>query len=466
MCCRNAFGKKGLRNAISLAECITAKMACHTPSKVIGQVEVGTQCSLPLADKSVGCCFRPGSESRSVQTTETVDQSSYTSASRPSVSPSTASGDQSQQGHLSEDHLCDYEAGKLLRLEPRARVHNGERLFKCALCPKSFFKKDHLKRHLCVHTGERPFQCPLCLQNFTRKANLETHLRIHTGEKPWQCPTCPQRFSHKSSMKDHLRTHTAFTDVCCANEDLACLCTFDNKQPQVPIAAGRLSPEFEVSTLVTLTPKGLTNAVNLDGSITTKMACHAPSKVIGQVEVGTQCSLPLTDKSVGCSFKAGSESRSVQTIETVDQSSSSSASRPSVSPSAANGDNSQQGCLRQDHLPDCEAGFTNAMSLAEIITAKTACHAPSIVIGQVEVGTQCRFPLADKSVDCSFRADSESRSVQTTETVDQSSATSAATNGADTTFVIRLQLGKNFEVRQILETDDEKEGQHYQASAK
>ncbi|XP_075557932.1 uncharacterized protein LOC142590009 isoform X4 [Dermacentor variabilis] len=104
-----------------------------------------------------------------------------------------------------------------------------------------------------------------------------------------------------------------FADVCCANEDLACLCTVDNKQPQVPIAAGQLSPEF-----------GLINAVNLDGNITAITACPGPSEAIGQVEVGTQCSVPLVDKSVGCSFKASSESRSVQTIETVDQSSSSS----------------------------------------------------------------------------------------------------------------------------------------------
>ncbi|XP_072145987.1 protein BUD31 homolog isoform X9 [Dermacentor andersoni] len=64
---------------MSLAESIARLMVCHTPSEAIGQVEVGTQCSFPLADKSVGCCFRAGSESRSVQTTEAVDQSSYPS---------------------------------------------------------------------------------------------------------------------------------------------------------------------------------------------------------------------------------------------------------------------------------------------------------------------------------------------------------------------------------------------------
>nr|XP_054924045.1 uncharacterized protein LOC126526294 [Dermacentor andersoni] len=48
-------------------------------------------------------------------------------------------------------------------------------------------------------------------------------------------------------------------------------------------------------------------------SVVAKAACHA-----------VQCSLPEAAKSVGCSFKAQSESRSAQTTETVDLLSSSS----------------------------------------------------------------------------------------------------------------------------------------------
>ncbi|XP_075558699.1 uncharacterized protein LOC142590457 isoform X5 [Dermacentor variabilis] len=93
--------------------------------------------------------------------------------------------------------------------------------------------------------------------------------------------------------------------------------------------------------------------MSLAESITAKMARHAPSKVIGQVDVAMQCSLPLADKSVGCSLKPGSESRSVQTTEAVEQLSSTSASRPSLSPSAAKCDNSKQGCVHQCHAVDC-----------------------------------------------------------------------------------------------------------------
>ncbi|XP_037571845.1 zinc finger protein 454-like [Dermacentor silvarum] len=244
----------GLTNAMSLGECITvAKVACPTPSKVIGQVEVGTQFSLPLADKSVGCSFKAERESRSVQTTETVDQSSSTSVSRPSISPSTASDDNSQQGCLHQCRLCDYETDKLVRLEEHGRVHTGERLFKCDVCLQSFSRKNTLNRHLFLHTGkrpfvchvcsqcfslktylndhlrthtgEKPFQCPLCLQKFSQKPKLQEHLRTHTGEKPFQCPSCPRSFSLKGAMKRHLRTHTGEKPYQCPT----CLQRFSQK---------------------------------------------------------------------------------------------------------------------------------------------------------------------------------------------------------------------------------------------
>ncbi|XP_075558756.1 uncharacterized protein LOC142590483 isoform X6 [Dermacentor variabilis] len=143
----------GFTNAMSLVEGITAKMACHAPSKVVGQVEVGMQCSLPLADKSVGCCFKARSESRSVQTTETLEQLTSTSASRSPISPSTATCDNSKQGFLRQCDLCDHEADKLF----------------------------HLDAHASIHTDEKPYQCPSCYRSLSRKSHLKIHLRTHTG---------------------------------------------------------------------------------------------------------------------------------------------------------------------------------------------------------------------------------------------------------------------------------------------
>ncbi|XP_075558788.1 uncharacterized protein LOC142590505 isoform X3 [Dermacentor variabilis] len=188
----------GLTNATSLAESITAKTACHGPFKVAGQVEVGMQCSLPLADKSVGCSLKAGSQSRSVQTV----------ASRPSISPSTAKYDNSKQGCLHRCHLCDYAAEELFHLEAHASIHTGEKPFQCPSCHRSFSSRSNLNVHLRTHTGEKPFECPSCSRRFAQQATLKSHMLTHTGEKPYQCPSCCWSFSHKGYLKAHLLTHT------------------------------------------------------------------------------------------------------------------------------------------------------------------------------------------------------------------------------------------------------------------
>ncbi|XP_075557822.1 uncharacterized protein LOC142589959 isoform X4 [Dermacentor variabilis] len=165
---------------MSLAESIIAKMACHTPSKVVGHVDVGMQCSLPLADKSVGCSLKPGRESRSVQTTEAVEQLSSSSASRPCISPSTAKRDNSRQGCLHRCHLCDFEADELFLLEA----------------------------HASVHTAKKQFECPSCSRRYSDKYKFKFHLRSHTGKNPHQCPSCSSSFSHKYYLIEHLRSHT------------------------------------------------------------------------------------------------------------------------------------------------------------------------------------------------------------------------------------------------------------------
>ncbi|XP_049522902.1 zinc finger protein 239-like isoform X2 [Dermacentor silvarum] len=235
---------------MSLGECITvAIVACQAPSKVVGQVKVGTQCCLPLADKSVGCSLRAQKVSRSMQTAEAVDQSSSTSgrhhdfpptvkheelqqgqlyhcdccnyatarlsalivhecrctASGPSISPSTAEGD---QGCLCSRHLCEHQTKYLHDLEMHTRIHTCEGSFKCHLSPQSFSQRSIVKGHLRTHTCKKPFQCSSCPQSFSRKTTLNTHLRIHTGERPFKCHFCPQSFSQRSTLKAHLRTHT------------------------------------------------------------------------------------------------------------------------------------------------------------------------------------------------------------------------------------------------------------------
>ncbi|XP_037528293.1 zinc finger protein 430-like [Rhipicephalus sanguineus] len=77
-----------------------------------------------------------------------------------------------------------------------ARVHTGERPFRCNMCPSAFTDPSNLNRHKRCHTGERPFMCHQCKQNFTQSSSLRTHMLYkHGHDELYQFfEACQQQF--------------------------------------------------------------------------------------------------------------------------------------------------------------------------------------------------------------------------------------------------------------------------------
>ena len=45
--------------------------------------------------------------------------------------------------------------------------------------------------------------CPVCGHTAPAKSKLDSHMLSHTGEKPFTCPTCPRSFNRKDNLKRH-----------------------------------------------------------------------------------------------------------------------------------------------------------------------------------------------------------------------------------------------------------------------
>lgn len=88
-----------------------------------------------------------------------------------------------------------------------------EKRFNCKLCCKTFYRQEHLDRHIKIHIpSEKKFECTICQKKFNRKDNLRSHMRVHRDEKEdtdkHLCVYCGRSFSNSSNLIVHMRRHT------------------------------------------------------------------------------------------------------------------------------------------------------------------------------------------------------------------------------------------------------------------
>ncbi|XP_048482364.1 zinc finger protein 160 isoform X2 [Plutella xylostella] len=121
--------------------------------------------------------------------------------------------------HVSEDdfkYKCN-ECDKKFPTSTRLRLHmfgNHKRPgpHPCKLCPKSYFDKMKLARHIAnVHKigpvieRKKDKICETCGKGFSSSTLLTNHIRIHTGERPWRCEECPAAFAQNGTFYMHMK---------------------------------------------------------------------------------------------------------------------------------------------------------------------------------------------------------------------------------------------------------------------
>lgn len=96
------------------------------------------------------------------------------------------------------------------------KTHEGEKCFKCELCPYAAGTLRHLNSHMLTHTNEKPFVCDCCNQSFRQKQLLRRHINLYhnpdyvptpSKEKTHECTLCKKQFAHKGNLIRHLAIH-------------------------------------------------------------------------------------------------------------------------------------------------------------------------------------------------------------------------------------------------------------------
>lgn len=78
-----------------------------------------------------------------------------------------------------------------------AKCHEGQPLFKCITCNRSYEKWSGLDVHEATHRVDKPYLCDLCGKSFKHSNNLRGHKRIHLDDskkKRHVCEICRKAF--------------------------------------------------------------------------------------------------------------------------------------------------------------------------------------------------------------------------------------------------------------------------------
>jgi len=104
----------------------------------------------------------------------------------------------------------------------RYETSNGRKkkiiVWKYDNCHKEFTKTWSFLYHARMHEGEKPFKCQVCDRSFSQKSNLTKHMKHHvlttvSERKLFRCNICPKGYTERYNLRKHLKIkHGIITD--------------------------------------------------------------------------------------------------------------------------------------------------------------------------------------------------------------------------------------------------------------
>nr|XP_041568181.1 zinc finger and BTB domain-containing protein 4 [Taeniopygia guttata]XP_041568182.1 zinc finger and BTB domain-containing protein 4 [Taeniopygia guttata]XP_041568183.1 zinc finger and BTB domain-containing protein 4 [Taeniopygia guttata] len=102
--------------------------------------------------------------------------------------------------------------------EPLVKVVDGQVLYLCGVCQRSYMTLSSLKRHANVHSWRRKYPCRYCDKVFALAEYRTKHEVWHTGERRYQCIFCWDTFVTYYNLKTHQKAFHGISPGLIASE--------------------------------------------------------------------------------------------------------------------------------------------------------------------------------------------------------------------------------------------------------
>ena len=109
-----------------------------------------------------------------------------------------------------ECEVCHARFTQSNSLKAHRLIHSGDKpQYQCELCPTTCGRKTDLKIHIQkLHTSEKPLPCRKCGKSFPDRYTYKLHTKTHDGEKCFRCELCPYAALSQRHLESHILTHT------------------------------------------------------------------------------------------------------------------------------------------------------------------------------------------------------------------------------------------------------------------
>ncbi|NXH17732.1 ZBT38 protein, partial [Bucco capensis] len=124
---------------------------------------------------------------------------------------------------LSENSVTDYSNANctLPETDHLIKVVDGQILYTCVVCKRSYVTLSSLRRHANVHSWRRTYPCHYCNKVFALAEYRTRHEIWHTGERRYQCIFCLETFMTYYILKNHQKSFHAIDHRLSVNKKTA-----------------------------------------------------------------------------------------------------------------------------------------------------------------------------------------------------------------------------------------------------